>query len=103
LSTNEPHPKAPMPTLFSISKGLPQDVDIIHAGTSVRVQIAGNLIALLCKEILDDIGAHVEIWNWRVNPRNKVRILRQMYHDDNQLTASGIMLTVHDESSVRDR
>ena len=41
----------------------------------VRVQVAGNLLALLIKEIPDSPGAHLEIWNWENGPRFSVRFV----------------------------
>lgn len=41
----------------------------------VRVQVAGNLLALLIKEIPDNPGAHLEIWNWENGPRFSVRFV----------------------------
>jgi len=41
----------------------------------VRVQVAGNLVALLIKEIPDSSGAHLEIWNWENGPRFSVRFV----------------------------
>ena len=40
--------------------------------SGVRVQVAGNLVALLIKEVHDSSGAHLEIWNWENGPRFSV-------------------------------
>jgi hypothetical protein len=31
---------------------------------AVRVQVFGDLVALLIKEVFESTGAHLEIWNW---------------------------------------
>ncbi|CAA7268241.1 unnamed protein product [Cyclocybe aegerita] len=63
LKTNRPHPKAPVSVLPCLSQptSQPQPSDVVAA---VRVQVSGNLVALLIKEVLDNSGAHLEIWNW---------------------------------------
>jgi hypothetical protein len=75
LSTNEPHPKAPVAALGSVAKTVGADEPLTVTGASVRVQVAGHLVALLVKEVLDTSGAHLEIWNWHSGPQHSVGIL----------------------------
>lgn len=71
ISTNSPHPKAPLTVLPCLRKPdlNPPQAEIIAA---VRVQVAGNVVALLIKEVLDSAGAHLEIWNWENSPQYSV-------------------------------
>lgn len=36
------------------------------------MQVSGNLVALLIKEVLESTGAHLEIWNWELSPQFSV-------------------------------
>ncbi|PPQ81936.1 hypothetical protein CVT25_013784 [Psilocybe cyanescens] len=67
IKTNQPHPKAPVSVLSCLRKPSThtQTSDVIAA---VRVQVAGNLLALLIKESFEGDSAHLEIWNWESNP-----------------------------------
>lgn len=53
-----------------------QSSDLVAA---VRVQVAGNLVALLIKEIQEGTAAHLEIWNWETNPQFSVRFLKIIF------------------------
>jgi hypothetical protein len=72
IRTNQPHDKAPLPSLPCLLKRVTHQpaLDLVPG---VRVQVAGNLLALLIKEIPDSPGAHLEIWNWENGPRFSVR------------------------------
>lgn len=48
----------------------PPPADI--APVPVRVQVAGDVVALLIKEVPDSAGAHLEIWNWENSPQYSV-------------------------------
>lgn len=63
IKTNQPHPKAPVPIMHctAIPAVPPQPSEIVAA---VRVQVFGDLVALLIKEVFENTGAHLEIWNW---------------------------------------
>lgn len=67
ISTNEPHPKAPLPILSCLERHptIPPPPELFAA---VRVQVSGDLVGLLIKEAPDPVGAHLEIWNWENDP-----------------------------------
>lgn len=46
----------------------------MDAMAAVRVQVSGNLVALLIKEAHEQIGAHLEIWNWEQGPQYSVSV-----------------------------
>lgn len=73
ISTNEPHPKAPLPILSCLDRHptIPPPPEPFAA---VRVQVSGDLVGLLIKEAPDPVGAHLEIWNWENDPYFSVRI-----------------------------
>ena len=72
ISTNEPHPKAPLPILSCLERHptVPPPPELFAA---VRVQVSGALVGLLIKEAPDPVGAHLEIWNWENDPDFPVR------------------------------
>jgi hypothetical protein len=43
-----------------------------HHIAPVRVQVSGDLVALLVKEVHDSNGAHLEIWDWLNKPQLSV-------------------------------
>jgi hypothetical protein len=63
-----------LPTLPSLLKRVTHQ-PTLDLMPGVRVQVAGNLLALLIKEIPDSPGAHLEIWNWENGPRFSVRFV----------------------------
>ncbi|KAF8155720.1 hypothetical protein B0H34DRAFT_783484 [Crassisporium funariophilum] len=81
IRTNQPHTKAPVSVLPCLLKPAahPAPSEIIAA---VRVQVAGNMVALLIKEVLDSAGAHLQIWNWENNPRYSCSFSRMSGIDD---------------------
>ncbi|KAF7360516.1 F-box domain-containing protein [Mycena venus] len=66
FTTNEPHPESslPMGVLPCLPKVSDHLVPLETTG-AVRVQVAGDLIALLVKEVHDSVSAHLQIFNWR--------------------------------------
>ncbi|KAJ7784695.1 hypothetical protein B0H16DRAFT_1709393 [Mycena metata] len=66
FATNEPHPDSslPMGILPCLPKVTEHQVPLETTG-AVRVQVAGDLVALLVKEVHDSVSAHLQIWNWR--------------------------------------
>lgn len=42
-------------------------------GVAVKIQIAGDLIALLVKEVMNSPTAYLEIWHWESGPEFSVR------------------------------
>ncbi|KAF8802264.1 hypothetical protein BYT27DRAFT_7244898 [Phlegmacium glaucopus] len=68
IKTNQPHPKAPLPMLPCLfqQETVPPTLEVMAA---IRVQVAGNMVALLIKEIHETTGAHLEIWNWENSPQ----------------------------------
>jgi hypothetical protein len=71
IRTNQPHPRAPVSILPCLLKPSTHALssDVVAA---VRVQVSGNLVALLIKEVLESTGAHLEIWNWENSPQFSV-------------------------------
>jgi hypothetical protein len=87
LSTNKPHSKAPMPVLPCLARpsNIQQATDHI---TPVRVQVSGDLVALLVKEVHDSNSAHLEIWDWLNNPQLSVSpIILHLCHTDLSITS----------------
>ncbi|TFK22468.1 hypothetical protein FA15DRAFT_622483 [Coprinopsis marcescibilis] len=81
IKTNQPHPKAPrsiFPCLLKPSNH-PQPVEVV---TAVRVQVCGDLVALLIKEVFDNSGGYLEIWNWEHGPSNSCKMPRTNGIDD---------------------
>ncbi|TFK38165.1 hypothetical protein BDQ12DRAFT_651921 [Crucibulum laeve] len=93
ISTNRPHPKAPMSILPCLPKPNthPPPTEIIAA---VRVQVAGDLVALLIKEVLDSAGAHLQIWNWEHAPQYSCSMQRISGIDDFTFLAHDTFLLV---------
>ncbi|KAF8069174.1 hypothetical protein FPV67DRAFT_1625361 [Lyophyllum atratum] len=93
LSTNEPHPKATLPTLPCLLKPSHADESSDHIA-AVRVQVSGDLVALLVKEVHEDIGAHLEIWDWIHNPQTSCKMSRNSGIDDFTFLSSSAFLLV---------
>ncbi|KAJ6612664.1 hypothetical protein B0H10DRAFT_284244 [Mycena sp. CBHHK59/15] len=64
FTSNEPHPESALPMLSCLPKITDYHVPLETTG-AVRVQVAGDLVALLVKEVHDSVSAHLQIWNWR--------------------------------------
>ncbi|KAE9408016.1 hypothetical protein BT96DRAFT_971050 [Gymnopus androsaceus JB14] len=66
LSTNEPHPNAPTPTLqsFQVREGFD--------GTegAVRIQVSGGVVGFLIKETSGSMRGHFEVFKWRTPSPN---------------------------------
>ncbi|KAG6885734.1 hypothetical protein C0993_010561 [Termitomyces sp. T159_Od127] len=73
IATNETHPKALMPELCCLSGSEPHPATLGHPA-SVRIQISGDLIALLVKEASSNLSSHLEIWDWVNNPEASLKI-----------------------------
>ncbi|KAF9051850.1 hypothetical protein BJ165DRAFT_921017 [Panaeolus papilionaceus] len=85
IKTNQPHPKASLSVLPCLPRPTahPHTPEVIAA---VRVQVSGDLVALLIKEVLDSAGAHLEIWNWEQNSHNSVcRVIKPGVVEDTHL------------------
>ncbi|KAF8178260.1 hypothetical protein BJ912DRAFT_667788 [Pholiota molesta] len=81
IQSNQPHHKAQIPILPCWLKP-PTPVQSSDLVAAVRVQVAGNLVALLIKEIQEGTAAHLEIWNWETNPQFSCAMTRQSGIDD---------------------
>ncbi|KAF5378835.1 hypothetical protein D9615_006966 [Tricholomella constricta] len=81
LSTNEPHPKAQLSVLSCLWKTSHTNQASDHVA-AVRVQVSGDLVALLVKEVHDSVGAHLEIWDWMNNPQVSCTMTRASGIDD---------------------
>ncbi|KAG5634221.1 hypothetical protein H0H81_002829, partial [Sphagnurus paluster] len=93
LSTNEPHPKAPLSILPCLLKASQSQNASEHIA-AVRVQVSGDLVALLVKEVHDSIGAHLEIWDWINNPQVSCKMARVSGIDDFTFLSKDAFLVV---------
>ncbi|KAF5369003.1 hypothetical protein D9758_002862 [Tetrapyrgos nigripes] len=79
MKTNEPHPLAAAP-FFSCMKR-PENVGWIDG--AVRVQISGSLVGFLIKEVINSVGGHFEVYNWRTGgPANGCTVRHASGIDD---------------------
>jgi hypothetical protein len=85
LSTNVPHPKA----LVSVFSPAFLDTDLIPPIMIVRVEISGNMLALLYVDRSGSCKA-LEIWNWVEFPHHSVRSLHLFFNPVNSLKESPI-------------
>jgi hypothetical protein len=69
LSTNEPHPKAPIQKILTILRR--KEMNTLYHHQTMRIQILGHMLALFCKTL--DRGGRIEIWNWHEFPCYTVR------------------------------
>ncbi|KAJ6495322.1 hypothetical protein C8R45DRAFT_167378 [Mycena sanguinolenta] len=66
FDTNEPHPESSLPMgIFPCLPKLSDHLIPLETTGAVRVQVAGDLVALLVKEVHDSVSAHLQIFNWR--------------------------------------
>ncbi|KAG5641133.1 hypothetical protein DXG03_005947 [Asterophora parasitica] len=93
LSTNEPHPKAPFPVLSCLLKASPTHQASEHMA-AVRVQVSGDLVALLVKEVHDSVGAHLELWDWINRPQVSCKMTRVSGIDDFTFLSKDAFLVV---------
>ncbi|KAI0322866.1 hypothetical protein OF83DRAFT_267940 [Amylostereum chailletii] len=66
LSTNEPHPLAQSPVLNCMRD--PPPVDAVDMWTSFRIQILGNYLIVLIKDVFHTSSAFLALWNWHAGP-----------------------------------
>jgi hypothetical protein len=73
MSTGQPHAKAERSILRSFKRS--DLMGAINAGSwfSVRIQVAGDFVALLVKESVDTVGGFLEIWNYTRSSELSVR------------------------------
>lgn len=71
LSTNEPHPEALCPRIPCIS-GSHQNMQLSDLNPVVTIQVIGDLVAVLFKELIVDLGALLSIWSWKLGPKYSV-------------------------------
>ncbi|KAJ7185461.1 hypothetical protein C8R46DRAFT_1060655 [Mycena filopes] len=83
FATNEPHPDSslPMGILPCLPKVTEHQVPLETTG-AVRVQVAGDLVALLVKEVHDSVSAHLQIWNWRHGSHHSCAMARMAGIED---------------------
>jgi hypothetical protein len=74
LSTNEQHPKALVPVLSPAFL----DTDLIPPIMIMRVEISGNMLALLYVDMSESFKAF-EIWNWAEFPHHSVRSIHLFF------------------------
>lgn len=71
LSTNEPHPHAHYSRIPCLP-GSYQDIALSDLSPAVTIQVIGDLVAVLFKDLVLDLGARLEIWNWKLGPKHSV-------------------------------
>ncbi|KAJ7104515.1 hypothetical protein B0H15DRAFT_766450 [Mycena belliarum] len=83
FATNEPHPESslPMGVLSCLPKVTDHHIPLETTG-AVRVQVAGDLVALLVKEVHDSVSAHLQIWNWRHGSHHSCAMARMAGIED---------------------
>ncbi|KAF8955319.1 hypothetical protein BDZ97DRAFT_1709646 [Flammula alnicola] len=93
ITLNKPHQKAQISVLpcWKRTATNGQSSEFVSA---VRVQVAGNLVALLIKEIQEGTGAHLEIWNWQNSPQYSCSMTRTSGIDDFTFLTPDIFLVV---------
>lgn len=64
MSTGQDHPRADVPSIRSFNKTPSTGVNPSDVNSAVRVQVAGELVALLIKDASESLGGHLEIWNY---------------------------------------
>lgn len=74
MSTAQPHPKAESSILRSFKRCTlgASDADSFF---SVRIQVAGDFVALLVKESVDSVGGVLEVWNYTRRPELSVCVI----------------------------
>ncbi|KAJ6473647.1 hypothetical protein C8R47DRAFT_717525 [Mycena vitilis] len=95
FTTNEPHPESSLP--MGVLACLPKVTDhLIPLETTgaVRVQVAGDLVALLVKEVHDSVSAHLQIWNWRHGSHNSCAMARMAGIEDFTFLSDNTFLIV---------
>ena len=71
LSNNEPHPHAHYSRIPCLP-GSSQDIALSDLNPAVTIQVIGDLVAVLFKDLILDLGARLEIWNWKLGPKHSV-------------------------------
>ncbi|KAJ6544018.1 hypothetical protein B0H19DRAFT_293936 [Mycena capillaripes] len=95
FTTNEPHPESSLP--MGVLSCLPKVTDhLIPLETTgaVRVQVAGDLVALLVKEVHDSVSAHLQIWNWRYGSHHSCAMARMAGIEDFTFLSDNTFLIV---------
>jgi hypothetical protein len=62
--------------------------------TAVRVQVCGDLVALLIKDVMENSGGHLEIWNWKAGPTHSCSLPRTQGIDDFSFLTESVALIV---------
>ncbi|KAH7886882.1 hypothetical protein F5I97DRAFT_1807942 [Phlebopus sp. FC_14] len=66
LATNQPHPHAALPVLQALKQS-DTATDSFHAGGPVKLQVMGNYLALLCRDVVANdsyVGDYLQLWTW---------------------------------------
>ncbi|KAF8146982.1 hypothetical protein K438DRAFT_1689259 [Mycena galopus ATCC 62051] len=95
FATNEPHPESslPMGVLPCLPKVTEHLVPLETTG-AVRVQVAGDLVALLVKEVHDSVSAHLQIFNWRYGSHHSCGMARMAGIEDFTFLSDSTFLVV---------
>lgn len=62
--------------------------------TAVRVQVCGDLVALLIKDVMENSGGHLEVWNWKAGPQHSCSLPRTHGIDDFSFLTPAVALIV---------
>jgi hypothetical protein len=57
---------------------------------AVRIQVSGNLVAFLIKEVVSNVSGFLEIWNWEQGPKHQVCSLSNMYSSSAEAVNSAL-------------
>lgn len=93
IKTNQAHPKAPTSVFPCLRKPL-NHASPVEVITAVRVQVCGNLVALLIKDVMENSGGHLEIWNWEHGPQYSCQMPRTNGIDDFSFLTNSVALIV---------
>ncbi|KAK7044568.1 F-box domain-containing protein [Favolaschia claudopus] len=95
FTTNEPHPESSLP--MGILPCLPKITDHLvplETTGAVRIQVAGDLVALLVKEVHDSVSAHLQIFNWRHGSHHSCSMARMAGIEDFTFLSDSAFLIV---------
>ncbi|KAJ7869197.1 hypothetical protein B0H14DRAFT_3440898 [Mycena olivaceomarginata] len=95
FATNEPHPESSLP--MGVLQCLPKVTDHLvplETTGAVRVQVAGDLVALLVKEVHDSVSAHLQIFNWRHGSHHSCAMSRMAGIEDFTFLSDNTFLVV---------
>lgn len=93
MKLNQPHPRAPSPILPCLLKP-PNIANPIEIVSAVRVQVCGDLVALLIRDVTEIACGHLEIFNWKYGPKHTVQMPQTRSIDDFSFLTPSVALIV---------